>query len=41
MWQHPEDATLAALREIYLQTEGDLEDARVFDRRANWQTNGC
>ncbi len=26
MWEHPEPATLAALREAYLQTEGDLED---------------
>jgi cobaltochelatase CobN len=28
MWEHPEPATLAALREAYLQTEGDLEDGR-------------
>ncbi|HEU4424752.1 MAG TPA: cobaltochelatase subunit CobN [Pilimelia sp.] len=26
MWEHPEPATLAALRELYVQTEGDLED---------------
>jgi cobaltochelatase CobN len=26
MWEHPERATLDALRELYLQTEGDLED---------------
>jgi cobaltochelatase CobN len=28
LWEHPEPATLAALREAYLQTEGDLEDGR-------------
>jgi cobaltochelatase CobN len=26
MWEHPEPATLDALRELYVQTEGDLED---------------
>ncbi|MCP3802532.1 cobaltochelatase subunit CobN [Allokutzneria sp. A3M-2-11 16] len=26
MWEHPEQATLAALQEIYLSTEGDLEE---------------
>jgi cobaltochelatase CobN len=26
MWEHPTPATIDALREIYLQTEGDLED---------------
>ncbi len=26
MWQHPEPATLDALQELYLRTEGDLED---------------
>ncbi|MEU4804755.1 cobaltochelatase subunit CobN [Actinosynnema sp. NPDC023587] len=28
MWEHPEAATLDALRAVYLQTEGDLEDGR-------------
>ncbi len=27
MWEHPDPAVLAALREVYLQTEGDLEGA--------------
>ncbi|GAA5055190.1 cobaltochelatase CobN [Thermocatellispora tengchongensis] len=26
MWQHPDPETLAALQEVYLKTEGDLED---------------
>jgi cobaltochelatase CobN len=26
MWEHPEAATLAALQDLYLATEGDLED---------------
>ncbi|GGK43163.1 cobaltochelatase CobN [Pilimelia terevasa] len=26
LWEHPEDGTLAALQELYLATEGDLED---------------
>ncbi|GAA3391218.1 cobaltochelatase subunit CobN [Cryptosporangium minutisporangium] len=26
MWEHPADETLAALQELYLATEGDLED---------------
>ncbi|WP_256789559.1 cobaltochelatase subunit CobN [Frankia sp. AvcI1] len=26
LWQHPEPATLDALQELYLRTEGDLED---------------
>ncbi|GAA2525048.1 cobaltochelatase subunit CobN [Pilimelia columellifera] len=26
MWEHPEPETLAALQELYLSTEGDLED---------------
>jgi cobaltochelatase CobN len=26
LWEHPEPATLDALRELYVQTEGDLED---------------
>jgi cobaltochelatase CobN len=26
MWEHPEPATLEALRKAYLETEGDLED---------------
>jgi len=29
MWEHPEPATLDALRELYVQTEGDLEDGPV------------
>ncbi|GAA1339548.1 cobaltochelatase subunit CobN [Catellatospora bangladeshensis] len=28
MWEHPEADTLEALRAVYLQTEGDLEDGR-------------
>ncbi|WP_432826630.1 cobaltochelatase subunit CobN [Dactylosporangium sp. CA-092794] len=27
LWEHPEQSTLDGLREVYLQTEGDLEDA--------------
>jgi cobaltochelatase CobN len=27
LWEHPEASTLDALREVYLQTEGDLEDS--------------
>ncbi len=27
LWEHPEPATLDALQEIYLRTEGDLEDS--------------
>jgi cobaltochelatase CobN len=27
MWQHPEQSTLDALRAVYLNTEGDLEDS--------------
>jgi cobaltochelatase CobN len=26
LWEHPEQSTLDGLREVYLQTEGDLED---------------
>jgi cobaltochelatase CobN len=26
LWAEPDPATLAALRELYLETEGDLED---------------
>ncbi|GAA3456394.1 cobaltochelatase subunit CobN [Dactylosporangium matsuzakiense] len=26
LWEHPQESTLAGLREVYLQTEGDLED---------------
>jgi cobaltochelatase CobN len=26
LWEHPEQSTLDSLREVYLQTEGDLED---------------
>ena len=26
LWEHPEQATLDALRQVYLETEGDLED---------------
>ncbi|CCH29898.1 cobaltochelatase subunit CobN [Actinosynnema sp. NPDC047251] len=28
LWEHPEAETLEALRAVYLQTEGDLEDGR-------------
>ncbi|ACU35732.1 cobaltochelatase subunit CobN [Actinosynnema pretiosum subsp. pretiosum] len=28
LWEHPEQATLDALRAVYLNTEGDLEDRR-------------
>ncbi|GGP71804.1 cobaltochelatase subunit CobN [Saccharothrix coeruleofusca] len=28
LWEHPEAETLAALRAVYLETEGDLEDGR-------------
>ena len=28
LWEHPEQATLDALRQVYLETEGDLEDDR-------------
>ncbi|WP_433271887.1 cobaltochelatase subunit CobN [Actinosynnema sp. CS-041913] len=28
LWEHPEPETLEALRAVYLQTEGDLEDGR-------------
>ncbi|WP_433059475.1 cobaltochelatase subunit CobN [Dactylosporangium sp. CS-033363] len=27
LWEHPAESTLDGLREVYLQTEGDLEDA--------------
>ncbi|GAA0729132.1 cobaltochelatase subunit CobN [Dactylosporangium roseum] len=26
LWEHPEESTLDALRQVYLETEGDLED---------------
>jgi cobaltochelatase CobN len=37
LWEHPEPATTDALRELYLRTEGDLEDSPTSPTRVSDQ----